>query len=93
MKTKESEETVCAFLTMITQKKRLKNFWIDKETEFAGEFKKLCNAGRIQNYSTISKSKAAFAERTMRSLKKNFTSIWKRMDTSTLTNWLNSLKD
>ena len=38
-------------------------------TEFAGEFKKLCKAEGIQFYSTLSETKAAFAERTIRSLK------------------------
>ena len=44
MKTKDSKETVRAFLTMITKKKRPKKIWVDKGTEFAGEFEKLCKA-------------------------------------------------
>ena len=51
----------------------LKNLWIDKGTEFAGEFKKLCKAEGIQIiqiYSIMSETKAAFAKRTIRSLKK-----------------------
>ena len=68
MKTKDSKETVRAFLTMITKKNRPKKIWVDKGTEFAAEFKKLCNAEGIQIYSTMSKTKAAFAERTIRSL-------------------------
>ena len=43
--------------------------WVDKGTEFAGEFKKLCKADGIQNYTRMSETKAAFAERTIRSLK------------------------
>ena len=70
MKTKDSKETVRAFLTMITKKNRPKKIWVDKGTEFAGEFKKLSKAERIQIYSTMSETKAAFAERTIRSLKK-----------------------
>ena len=69
MKSKDSKETVCAFLSMITKKNRPKKIWVDKETEFAGEFKKLCKAEGIQIYSTMSETKAAFAERTIRSLK------------------------
>ena len=69
MKTKDSKETVLAFLTMITKKNRPKKNWVDKGTENAGEFKKLCNAGGTQIYSTMSETKAAFAERTIRSLK------------------------
>ena len=70
MKTKDSKETVRAFLTMITEKNRPKDVWVDKGTEFAGEFKELCKAEGKQIYSTMSWSKAAFAERTKRSLKK-----------------------
>ena len=69
MKTKDSKETVRAFLTMITKKNRPKIIWVDKRTEFAGEFKKLCKAEGIQIYSTMSETKSAFAERTIRSLK------------------------
>ena len=72
MKKIYSEETVRAFLTMITKKNRPKNFWVDKGTEFAGEFGKLCKAEGIQIYSTMSETKAAFAEPTIRSLKNVF---------------------
>ena len=68
-KSKVSKETVRAFLTMITKKNRPKKIWVDRGTEFAGEFKKLCKAEGIQIYSTMSETKAAFAERTIRSLK------------------------
>ena len=43
--------------------------WVERGTEFAGEFKKLCKAEGIQVYSTMSETKAAFSERTIRSLK------------------------
>ena len=46
-KTKDSKETVRAFLTMITKKPSQKN-WDDKGTEFAGLSKKLCKAEGIQ---------------------------------------------
>ena len=69
MKTKDSKETVRAFLTMITKKNRPKKIWVDKGTEIPGEFKKLCKAEGVQIYSTIGETKAAFAERTIRSLK------------------------
>ena len=69
MKTKNSKETVSAFLTMITKKNRPKKNWVDRGTEFAGEFKKVCKAEEIQIYSTMSETKAEFAERTIRSLK------------------------
>ena len=60
-KLKDSKETDRAFLTMITKKYLPKNNWVDKGTEFAGEFKKLCIPEGIQIYSTMSETKAAFA--------------------------------
>ena len=69
MKTNDSQETVKAFSSMITKRNRLKKIWVDKGTEFAGAFKKFCTAEGIQVYSTISETKVAFAERTIRSLK------------------------
>ena len=70
MNSKDSKETVRAFLSMIRKKNRPKKFWVDKETELAAEFEKLCKAEGIQFYSTMSKTKAAFAERTILTLKK-----------------------
>ena len=69
MKTKNSQETVEAFSSMITRRKRPTTFWVDKGSEVAGAFRKLCAAEGIQVYSTMSETKAAFAERTKRSLK------------------------
>ena len=68
-KTKHSREMVRVFLSMITKKNRRKEIWVDKGTEFAGEFKKLCKAEGIQIYSTMSETNAAFAEGTKRSMK------------------------
>ena len=69
MKTKDSQETVKAFLYMITKKTRPKKVWVDKGTESAGAFKNFCTAEGIQVYSTMSETKAAIAERTLRPLK------------------------
>ena len=69
MKTKDSKETVRAFLTLITKKSRPRKIWVEKGTKVAGDFKKLCKAEGIQIYSTMSETKAAFAELTIRSLK------------------------
>ena len=69
MKTKDPQETVRAFSTMITKRNRPKKIWVDNETEFAGAFKKFCAAEGIQDYSTMSETQAVFAERTIRSLK------------------------
>ena len=67
-KTKDSQETVEASSSMITKKNRPKNIWADKGTEFAGALSKFCAAEGIQVYSTMSETKAVFAERTIRSL-------------------------
>ena len=69
LKTKDSTENVRSFLSMITKKNRPRNIWVGEGTEFAGEFKKVCKAEGIQIYSTMSETKAAFAERTIRALK------------------------
>ena len=69
MKTKDSKETVRSFSTILTKKSRPKINWVDEGKEFAVVCKKLCKAERIQIYSTMSETKAAFAERTIRSLK------------------------
>ena len=69
MKTKDPQETVKAFSSMTTKRNRSKKIWVDKGTEFAGAFKMFCTAKGIQVYSTMSETKAAFAERTIRSLK------------------------
>ena len=69
MNTKYSQETVKAFSSMITKRNRPKKVWVEKGREFAGAFKKFCAVERIKVYSTKSETKAAFAERTIRSLK------------------------
>ena len=89
MKTKDSQETVKAFSSMITKRNRPKKIWVDRGTEFTGAFKKFCTAEGLQVYSTMSETKAAFAERTIRSLKNIFTVTWKILGTSIYTNYLN----
>ena len=71
MKTKDSKEALRAFLTMIRKKSRPRKMWAIKRTEFDGEFEKLGKAEgiQIQIYCTMTKTKGAFAERTIRSLK------------------------
>ena len=69
MRTKDSQETVKAFSSMITKRNRPKKIWVHKGAEFAGAFKKFRTAEGIQVYFTMSETKAAFAERTIRSLK------------------------
>ena len=69
MKTKDSKETVKTFSKMITKKSTPKKFWIDQRTEFGGDFNKFCSAEGIAIYTTMSETKAAFAESTIRSHK------------------------
>ena len=69
MKTEDSQEIVKAFSSMITKRNRPKKIWVDKGTEFAGAFKKFSTAEGIQLFFTKSETKAAFAERTILSLK------------------------
>ena len=69
MKAKDSQETAKAFSSMITKSNRPKKIWVDKGTKFAGAFEKFRADEGIQVYSAMSETKAAFAERTIRSLK------------------------
>ena len=69
LKRKDSQETVKAFSSMITKRNRPRKIWVDKGTQFAGAFKKFSAAEGIQIYSTMSETKAAFAEQLIQSLK------------------------
>ena len=68
LKTKYAKETTEAFKKMI-KTKQPKKVWVDKGTEFKGEFEKLCTKREIIKYNTHSEKKSAFAERNIRSLK------------------------
>ena len=68
LKTKYAKETTEAFKKMI-KTKQPKKVWVDKGTEFKGEFEKLCIKREIIKYNTHSEKKSAFAERNIRSLK------------------------
>ena len=92
MERRDSKETVKIFSKMNTKRNRPKKIWVDQGTEFAGEFKKCCSAEGIQIYSTMSDTKAAFAERTIRSLKNILYAIWRIVGTSTFINYLNLLQ-
>ena len=56
MTVKDSKETVCSFLCIITKKNRPKGTWVDNRTEFAGDFNDFCRAEGIQIYSTMSRN-------------------------------------
>ena len=57
---------------MISRKNTPEKLWVDKGTEYGGTFKKFCKEKSIEVYSTMSETKAAFAERAIQSLKDIF---------------------
>ena len=70
MKIKYAKDTLKAFREMISQKTTPEKLWVDKGTEYGGIFKnKFCQEKDIEVYSTMSETKAAFAERAIQSLK------------------------
>ena len=69
MKTKYAKDTLQAFKKMISRKNTSENLWVDKGTEYGGIFKKFCKEKSVEVYSTMSETKAAFAERAIQSLK------------------------
>ena len=70
MKTKDTKETVRAFLPMITENTWPKKIGVDKGRKFLGELKTLWIAEVMQIYSRMGDTKPALAERTIRSVKK-----------------------
>ena len=64
--------TLQAFKKLISQKNTPEKLWVDKGTEYGGTFKKFCKEKSIEVYSTMSETKAAFAERAIQSLKHIF---------------------
>ena len=68
METKDSEETVRAFLTMFTNTNHLKKIGLSREQKVLESLKNYAKL-KEYNFSTVSGSKAAFAERTIQSLK------------------------
>ena len=61
MKTKYAKDTLQAFRKMISRKNTPEKFWVDKETEYGGTFKKFCKEKDIEVYPTMSETKAAKA--------------------------------
>ena len=68
LKTKYAKETTETFKKMM-KTKQPKKVWVDKGTEFKGEFEKLCTKREIIKYNTHSEKKSAFTERNIRLLK------------------------
>ena len=54
---------------MLRKNTQTDRVWVDQGTEFGGEFKNFCKSRDIKTYSTRSETKAAVAERAIRSLK------------------------
>ena len=69
LKINNSKGTVRAFLTVITEKNREKKNLVDNGTDFAGEFQKVCKAGRREIYYTRSDTNATVFEHTLQSFK------------------------
>ena len=69
MKTKYAKDILQAFKKIDFSKNTPELFWVDKGMEYGGTFKKFCKEKSIEVYSTMSETKAAFAERAIQSLK------------------------
>ena len=69
MKSKYSKDAVPAFKKMLRKNNASQKVWVDQGTEFGGEFWKFCGQKTIQFYSMRKETKAAVAERAIRSLK------------------------
>lgn len=68
LKDKYANTTKQAFIKMMSIDKP-KKVWVDQGTEFEGAFKKYCQDVDVHIYHTFSETKAAYAERAIRSLK------------------------
>ena len=69
MKSKYASDALAAFKKMLRKNTKPDRVWVDQGTKFGGEFKKFCKSRDIQIYSTRSETKAAIAERAIRSSK------------------------
>ena len=69
MKSKYSTDAVLAFKKLLRKKSMPAKVSVDQGTEFSGEFRKFCTDKKIKIYSTRSETKAAVAERSMKSLR------------------------
>ena len=72
MKTKYAKDNLQAFRKMISRKNTPEKLWVDKGTESGGTFKNFCKEKDIEVYSTMSETKAAFAERESNSVFKTY---------------------
>ena len=54
---------------MVSRKNTPEKLWVEKRTEYGETFKKNCQEKDVEDYSTVSETKAAFAERAIQFLK------------------------
>ena len=71
MKSKYSTDAVAAFKKMLRKNNIPQKVWVDQGTEFGCKFRKFCGQKKIKINLTRSETKAALAERAIRSLKNN----------------------
>ena len=64
-----AKDTLQAFKEIISQKILHKKLWVDKGREYGEIFKKTLQGKNLEDYSSMSETKAAFAERAIQSLK------------------------
>ena len=88
MKSKYASDAVAAFNKILRKNTKPDGVWVDQGTEFGGEFKKFCKRRDIKIYSTRSETKAAEAERAIRSLKTSFIATWRKTVINTFTKWI-----
>ena len=69
MKSKYASDAVAAFKKMLRKNTKPDRVWVDQGTEFGVEIKNFCKSRDVKIYSTRSETKAAIAERAIRSLK------------------------
>ena len=84
MKSKYFTDIVAALKKMLRKKNIPQKAWVDQGTEFGGEFRKICGKKKNKICSTRSETKAAVAERAVRSLKNNIYASWVKTGISTL---------
>ena len=87
LKDKTANATKQAFIKMLGSDKP-SNIWVDDGTEFEASFKRYCKDLSIKIYHTFSDTKAAYAERAIRSLKNT---IYRYMEESESSRYVHKL--
>ena len=84
-KIEHCKETFRPFVTIRTEETWPKTIWVDKETEIAREFEKLCRTECLQIYSKINETWPHLLKVQKEPWKLYFTVTWKVMGKSTFT--------